>query len=50
MAPGTDPRIAATLSLGIHIETAVMQWFDSLPPELTEPKPTGRRRPRRSRR
>jgi DNA-binding PadR family transcriptional regulator len=50
MAPGTDPHIAATLSLGIHIETAVMQWFDSLPPELTEPKPAGRRRPRRSRR
>ncbi len=45
MAPGTDLHIAATLSLGIHIETAVMRWFDSLPAELTAPK-LGRRRRR----
>jgi DNA-binding PadR family transcriptional regulator len=34
---GADPFQAATLAFGIAYERAVLDWFSSLPPELTQP-------------
>lgn len=32
-----DPFAVATLEFGIRYERAVIEWFDSLPPRLTDP-------------
>ena len=31
---GLGPYAAATLDFGIRYETAVLEWFDNLPPEV----------------
>ena len=33
----SDPYAAATLEFGIRYERAVLEWFDSLPPDFTDP-------------
>jgi DNA-binding PadR family transcriptional regulator len=38
-ALGADPVELVTLDFGLRYETAVVEWFDHLPPSLTTPAP-----------
>jgi DNA-binding PadR family transcriptional regulator len=39
-ADGADPRDLITLDFGVRYETAVLDWFNHLPRDLTAPPPT----------